>query len=45
MKLGSDIGDIKAVGGGFIGTIPSSFVTKMANTTSGLRRLAPTSIE
>ncbi|EER40894.1 integral membrane channel protein [Histoplasma capsulatum H143] len=45
MELGSDIGDNEAVGGGFIGAIPSSFVTEMANATGGLRRLAPTSIE
>ncbi|KAL9597657.1 MAG: hypothetical protein Q9219_004984 [cf. Caloplaca sp. 3 TL-2023] len=30
LELGSDIGDNKAVGGGFIGAIPSSFATQMA---------------
>lgn len=30
MGLGSDLGDNKAVGGGFVGAVPSSFVTQMA---------------
>ncbi|OJD17101.1 hypothetical protein AJ78_02802 [Emergomyces pasteurianus Ep9510] len=38
MGLGSDLGDNKAVGGGFIGGIPSSFATQMAYATGGLRR-------
>ncbi|PGH28790.1 hypothetical protein GX50_08465 [[Emmonsia] crescens] len=41
MDLGSDLGDNKAVGGGFIGAIPSSFATQMAYATGGLRRPAP----
>ncbi len=38
MDLGSDIGDNKAMGGGFVGAIPSSFATQMAYATGGLRR-------
>ncbi|KAL9005818.1 MAG: hypothetical protein Q9188_001436 [Gyalolechia gomerana] len=30
LELGSDIGDNKALGGGFVGAIPSSFATQMA---------------
>lgn len=30
LDLGSDIGDNKALGGGFVGVIPSSFATQMA---------------
>ncbi|KAL8841174.1 MAG: hypothetical protein Q9170_001028 [Blastenia crenularia] len=30
LELGSDIGDNKAAGGGFVGVIPSSFATQMA---------------
>ncbi|EGE79344.1 integral membrane channel protein [Blastomyces dermatitidis ATCC 18188] len=41
MDLGSDLGDNNAVGGGFVGAIPSSFATQMAYATSGLRRPAP----
>lgn len=38
LGLGSDIGDNKAIGGGFIGAIPASFTTQMAYATGGLRR-------
>lgn len=38
MDLGSDIGDNKAMGGGFVGAIPASFATQMAYATGGLRR-------
>ncbi|PGH09724.1 hypothetical protein GX51_00404 [Blastomyces parvus] len=41
MDLGSDLGDNNAVGGGFIGAIPSSFATQMAYATGELRRPAP----
>jgi len=37
MDLGSDLGDNKAVGGGFVGAIPSSFATQMAFATSAIR--------
>ena len=37
MDLGSDIGDNKAVGGGFVGAIPSSFATQMAFATGAMR--------
>ena len=37
MDLGSDIGDNKAVGGGFVGAIPASFTTQMAFATSAMR--------
>ncbi|PGH14519.1 hypothetical protein AJ79_03012 [Helicocarpus griseus UAMH5409] len=40
LDLGSDLGDNKAIGGGFIGAIPSSFATQMAYATGGLRRPA-----
>ncbi|KAL2214941.1 putative cation channel family transporter [Thermoascus aurantiacus ATCC 26904] len=36
--LGSDLGDNQAVGGGFVGTAPSSFTSQMAYATGGLRR-------
>lgn len=38
MDLGSDIGDNKAIGGGFVGAIPASFATQMAYATGGLRQ-------
>lgn len=38
MGLGSDIGDNKAMGGGFVGAIPASFATQMAYATGGLRQ-------
>ncbi|KAL8969763.1 MAG: hypothetical protein Q9183_001842 [Haloplaca sp. 2 TL-2023] len=37
LELGSDIGDNKAVGGGFVGAIPSSFATQMAYASGGMR--------
>ena len=37
MELGSDIGDNKAMGGGFVGAVPSSFATQMAYATGALR--------
>lgn len=37
MDLGSDLGDNKAVGGGFIGAVPSSFQTQMAFATGAMR--------
>ena len=37
MDLGSDLGDNKAVGGGFIGAMPSSFATQMAFATGAMR--------
>lgn len=37
MELGSDIGDNKALGGGFVGGVPSSFATQMAYATGALR--------
>lgn len=39
--LGSDLGDNKAVAGGFTGVIPSSFNTQLAFATGGLRRDGP----
>ncbi|OAX83192.1 hypothetical protein ACJ72_02447 [Emergomyces africanus] len=41
LDLGSDLGDNKAVGGGFIGAVPSSFATQMAYATGELRRPTP----
>jgi hypothetical protein len=40
LGLGSDLGDNKAIGGGFVGAVPSSFATQMAYATGGLRRPA-----
>ena len=37
MDLGSDIGDNKAMGGGFVGAVPASFTTQMAMATGGMR--------
>jgi len=37
MDLVSDIGDNKAIGGGFVGAIPASFATQLAYATGGLR--------
>ncbi|KAL8690508.1 MAG: hypothetical protein Q9224_004392 [Gallowayella concinna] len=37
LDLGSDIGDNKALGGGFIGAIPASFATQMAYASGALR--------
>lgn len=37
MDLGSDIGDNKAVAGGLVGAIPSSFATQMAFATGAMR--------
>lgn len=37
MDLGSDLGDNKAVGGGFVGAVPSSFATQMAFATGAMR--------
>ena len=37
MELGSDIGDNKAVGGGFVGAVPSSFATQIAYATDAIR--------
>ena len=37
MELGSDIGDNKAVGGGFVGAVPSNFATQMAFVTGAVR--------
>ena len=37
MDLGSDLGDNKAIGGGFVGAIPSSFATQMAFATGAMR--------
>ncbi|KAJ5256778.1 hypothetical protein N7478_012882 [Penicillium angulare] len=39
--LGSDLGDNKAVAGGFAGVVPSSFNTQMAFATGNLRRELP----
>lgn len=36
MDLGSDLGDNKAVGGGFVGAVPSSFATQMAFATGAM---------
>ena len=38
MDIGSDIGDNKAIGGGYVGAIPASFATQMAYATGGLQR-------
>jgi len=40
MDLGSDIGDNKAMGGGFVGAVPSSFATQMAMATDAMRSKA-----
>ena len=37
MDLGSDLGDNKAVGGGFVGAVPASLATQMAFATVGMR--------
>lgn len=37
LELGSDIGDNKAVGGGFVGAIPASFATQMAYASKAMR--------
>ncbi|KAL8951698.1 MAG: hypothetical protein Q9222_002346 [Ikaeria aurantiellina] len=37
LELGSDIGDNKAVGGGFVAAIPSSFATQMAYASAGMK--------
>ena len=37
MDLGSDLGDNKAVGGGFVGVVPSSFATQMAYANGAMR--------
>lgn len=37
LDLGSDIGDNKALGGGFIGAIPASFATQMAYASGAMR--------
>lgn len=37
MDLGSDIGDNKAIGGGYIGGVPNSFATQMAYATGAIR--------
>lgn len=37
LELGSDIGDNKAVGGGFVGAIPASFATQMAYASGAMR--------
>lgn len=37
MDLGSDIGDNKAIGGGYVGAIPNSFATQMAYATHAMR--------
>ena len=37
MDLGSDIGDNKAIGGGYIGAVPNSFATQMAYATGAMR--------
>ena len=37
MDLGSDIGDNKAIGGGFVGAVPSSFQTQMAFATGAMQ--------
>ena len=36
-EIGSDIGDNKAAGGGFIGTVPASLATQMAFATDAMR--------
>ncbi len=37
LELGSDIGDNKALGGGFVGAIPASFATQMAYASGAMR--------
>ncbi|KAL8930954.1 MAG: hypothetical protein Q9208_000055 [Pyrenodesmia sp. 3 TL-2023] len=37
LELGSDIGDNKAMGGGFIGALPASFATQMAYASNAMR--------
>ena len=37
MDLGSDLGDNKAIGGGYVGAIPNSFATQMAYATGAMR--------
>jgi hypothetical protein len=37
MELGSDIGDNKAIGGGYVGALPASLGTQMAYAAEGLR--------
>ena len=37
MDLGSDLGDNKAAGGGFVGAVPPSLATQMAYATAGMR--------
>jgi hypothetical protein len=37
MDLGSDIGDNKAIGGGYVGALPASFGTQMAYATEAFR--------
>ncbi|KAL8869337.1 MAG: hypothetical protein Q9198_007915, partial [Flavoplaca austrocitrina] len=37
LELGSDIGDNKAVGGGFVGAMPTSFATHMAYASGAMR--------
>lgn len=37
MDLGSDIGDNKAIGGGYVGAVPNSFATQMAYATGAMR--------
>ncbi|KAL9607743.1 MAG: hypothetical protein Q9167_007373 [Letrouitia subvulpina] len=37
MELGSDLGDNKAIGGGFVGAVSSSFATQMAYATGAMR--------
>lgn len=37
IELGSDIGDNKALSGGFVGAVPSSFATQMAFATGAIR--------
>ena len=36
-EIGSDIGDNKAAGGGFIGTVPASFATQMGFASDAMR--------
>ncbi|KAL9126713.1 MAG: hypothetical protein Q9217_004276 [Psora testacea] len=36
LDLGSDLGDNKAVGGGFVGAVPASFATQMAYASAGM---------
>ncbi|KAI4191088.1 MAG: hypothetical protein LQ346_004799 [Caloplaca aetnensis] len=37
LELGSDIGDNKAVGGGFVGALPASFATQMVYASNAMR--------